>query len=194
MGKSAQEQQNEDIQKQLVAKLQADAAERARRPEDIKYAGVTDEQGNLIDKYKTQMTGDKYAGIAGEALDRNTAAARGTAAAGQAGAEANARAALATRGGLQGGMASRLAQTGAQQQMLGQQNITSDMLKGKGDIQQKAFDVNAGAEKANLDLLTGDVANKQNFAQDQYKTKMAAWASENLSQSQKANATPAGKK
>ena len=194
MGKSPQEELMEQAMAQQQAVIAAAEAERRRKPEDIKFSGVTNDDGTLKDMYKAQYTGDKYAGIANEALGQNIKGARNTAAQQTMGAQANARSQLAQRGGVQGGMASRLAQTGQQQQMLANQNITSDQIKGAGDIQQKAFDVNAGAEKANLGLMTSDVAARQGFAQDQYKTKMGAWAAENLSSAQKQYATPAGKK
>jgi hypothetical protein len=164
------------------------------RPQDVKFEGVTDETGQLKDIYKTQFTGDKYKDIAGQALGQTTKGARQTAAQQAMGAQANARSQMAQKGGMQGGMASRLAQTGMQQQMLANQQIGSDLAKGRGDIEQKAFDINAGAEKANLALMTGDVGAKRDFSMDKYKTQMGEWASRNLSDAQKQYAPKAGKK
>lgn len=164
------------------------------KPKDIEYTGVTDQTGQLKDIYKTKYTGDKYKDIAGQALGQNIKGARNTAAQQAMGAQANARSQLAQKGGLQGGMASRLAQTGMQQQMLSNQQIGSDLAKGTSDIEQKAFDINAGAEKANLGLMVGDVANKQNFSMDKYKTQMADWAAQNLSAAQRQYAPKEGKK
>lgn len=192
MGKSPKEELQEKMQAQIAAVYAADEAK--RRPQEIAYSGVTNDDGTLKDLYKTQYTGDKYAGIANEALGQNIKGARNTAAQQTMGAQANARSQLAQRGGVQGGMASRLAQTGQQQQMLANQNITSDQIKGAGDIQQKAFDVNAGAEKANLGLMTGDVSAKNDFSQNKYRTQMAEWAAKNVSNTQKQYAPEKGKK
>jgi hypothetical protein len=153
------------------------------KPVSVGYQGVTDDKGMLKDQFKLSG-GDAYTKLAQERLATDTAAARNNASQGAAGAEANARTALATRGGLQGGVAARLAMQNQKNRMAAQQDVTAQQTRGQQDIASKQFDIGREAEQSNLAATRADQLARNQYNQANYAQQMQAWAAGKAGQAQ----------
>lgn len=145
------------------------------RPGDSQYYGLTDDQGNLQDKYKLS-NGDQYTQLAQNRLTQDLANSRDRASMQGAGNLANARNQMASRGGLSGGAAALLNRQSMTDQTNAQQGITGQGLQSQQNIGEKQFDIGREAEKTNLSNLIGDRQGLNSFNQNKYNQQMAEWA------------------
>ena len=162
-------------------------------PKAPTFTGITDKDGNLDPKFKLS-DGTGYAGIANAANQQGATNASNVAAQSNMGAQANARTALATRGGLSGGAALRLAETGQQNLANNRQDIQNTMMKNANDIQSKQFDITRQAEQGNIGNLVSNQSALNAFNLGQYKDQMQAWAADKSANAQAAAANSGGKK
>lgn len=183
------------LQKQMqTAQAQAAAAQAQLNagPQRPDFKGLTGEDGQLLDKYKLS-DGSQYGQIATNALNQQTAQGMNNAAQSNMGAQAQARTALATRGGLGGGAALRLAQSGQQNLANARQDVGSAAAQGAQGIQQKQYDIGREAEKANVGNLIKNQAGLNEFDLKKYGDQMQAWAADKSANAQAAAAN-SGKK
>lgn len=184
------------LQKQAqVAQAQRDAAQAQLNagPQRPDFKGLTDAEGNLMDKFKLS-SGEGYKDIATQGLEQGKTKAMSEAAQSQMGANAAARTALATRGGLSGGAALRLAQSGAQNLANARQDIGRTGMEGAQKIAEKTFDIGRQAEQTNLENLIKNQAGLNAFDLQKYSEQMKAWAANKSADAQAQAAENSGKK
>lgn len=161
-----------------------------QRPTASQFESITDNKTGLLkDNYKLS-DGSGYSKLATDKLGTDIAKARDNAAAGGAQAQAQARTALASRGGITSGMAARLAMSGGRDQMAAQQGVTSQQVAGGQDIASKTFDIGREAEKANIGTMTQDQRERNMFNDSRYKAQMQEWAAGKAGQASMAGNQP----
>lgn len=183
------------LQKQAqVAQAQRDAAQAQLNagPQRPDFKGLTDAQGNLLPQFALS-SGEGYKDIATQGLQAEKTKAMSDAAGAAAGRQAAGRTALATKGGLQGGAALRLAQSGAQDLANAQQGIGAQAMAGAQKIGEKTYDIGREAEKANLESRIKNQAGLNAFDLQKYSEQMKAWAADKSANAQ-AQAANSGKK
>lgn len=158
-----------------------------KRPDRIKYSGITDEQGNLLSNFK-MSDGAGYSDIAKAGLAQNIAQGRDKAAMAGAGASAQARNSLAQRGGASGGAAAILARQAMTDQSAAQQGLTTEDIQGQQKIGEKTFDIGREAEKYNLGNAIGDVGKRQGFNENMYGMDMAEYGASQTADAMRKNA------
>lgn len=158
-----------------------------KRPDRIKYKGLTTEEGDLLDKFKLSNGAD-YENIAKGRLSQNISKGRDEAAKSGAGAAAQARNAMASRGGLSGGAAALLARQQMTDQSGAQQGLTQQDIGGQQDIGEKTWDIGREAEKFNLGNQIGDVGRRQSFNEGMYGQDMSEWGASQTADAMRKNA------
>lgn len=190
------QEQMQLLQKQAqVAQAQRDAAQAQINagPTRPDFKGLTDAEGNLMDKFK-MSSGAGYKDIATAGLEQGKTKALDEAAQSQMGANAAARTSLATRGGLTGGAALRLAQSGAQNLANARQDIGRTGMEGAQKIAEKTFDIGRQAEQTNLENLIKNQAGLNAFDLQKYSEQMKTWAASKSADAQARAAENSGKK
>lgn len=161
------------------------------RPERVQFTGLTDQAGNLQDRFKLSG-GEGYTAIANKRLQQDLAKGKEEAAAQAAGAQAQARNQLASRGGLGSGTAALLARQGMTDQLNALQGVTQKGIEGGQGIAEKQFDIGREAEKANVANLIGNQQALNQYNLGMYGQDMAAWGANQTANAQIRASKPKG--
>lgn len=148
----------------------------SKRPDAITRKSRLDSKGELMaDVYKLKGPEEwQKAALAKQGLEEAQLNDKGMHQA--AGAAANARSALASKGGLTGGSAERLAKSQMNDQISMGQSAARQGLANRADIGLESENKRSAAEKYNIEQALGERNAEDAFNQQKYQTDMQEWA------------------
>lgn len=142
------------------------------------YNGVLDQDGNLLGKYTLDPSSyaapSAWAGLQRQMLSQQRLAAQDDLAASGAGSAAQARTALAMRGGLSGGSAERLAQAQTREQMAGVQKLARDEAMGNLQVASDDYQNNQKIAQYNMANAIAGLNAKNDYEMSLYQERMKA--------------------
>jgi len=154
---------------------QYDAMNPGARPEDIKRESRLGKDKLMEEVYKLKGP-EAWQKAALAKAGEEEVAMRDLAATQSAGAAAGARSAMASRAGLTGGAAERLAKSQMLGQLSSQQNAARQAVQSRADIGLESENKRSGVEKYNIEAALGERNAQDQFAMQKYQSDMQEWA------------------
>jgi hypothetical protein len=146
------------------------------------YSGVADANGRVLSQYQVDQglaaQASPWAAMQrAQALQTRMMEADNLANSGAASA-AQARTALAMRGGMTSGSAERLGQAQMREQMMGSQNLARQNMQQNLDIGSQDYQRNIENQRFNIQNSISDLNARNQYAMDTYRTRMSAIGAE----------------
>lgn len=153
------------------------------------YRGLADENGQVLQQYQVDQaaaaTASPWAAIQREQGRQTRMLETDNLANSGASSAAQARTALAMRGGMTGGSAERLGQAQMREQMMGAQNLARQNMMQNLEIGSQDYQRNIENQRFNIQNAISDLNSRNQYAMDKYKTQMSAIGSEKIANAQR---------